>query len=452
MMLGPAFVWAAIAQGSGELIWWPYFAAKYGTAFLGLLLPASLIQFFVNREISRYTALTGQGIWQGFFSLGKWFVYPLFLLCFVNFLWLGGYASASGTALFELTHFPFGVSQRVGTLFWAYFLMIGFSLVFFLAKTTYQIIEKFMKLVSVFVLLGLVFSATHPLVAKVIPEFLKFSLNPFSVHWSQVWDSGDTSRLTTAIAFAGMGGFLNLLYSYWMRDKGVGMAHYVAKVKGLAYKDKGVKTEQVLVKLDDSVINEKRWRRWLAYLNCDAFLAVAINALTAGLTTLLAFAILRPQGKYPTGWKIAVVQADFFRHTFGRIGGLVFLVVASAFMIDTWVGLVDGVARQFADFFSQTKKRKSFSSWYRIWLGFLIFSSLVTVLIAQPGALMVLVGVISIFAFVFYLPALWYLNYIKLPRKYPKFTRPKLWESFTLFVTWFFYLAVSLVYLFPCLL
>ena len=66
MMLGPAFVWAAIAQGSGELIWWPYFSAKYGLAFVGLLLPASLIQFFVNREVSRYTAITGKGIWSGF--------------------------------------------------------------------------------------------------------------------------------------------------------------------------------------------------------------------------------------------------------------------------------------------------------------------------------------------------------------------------------------------------
>jgi len=63
LMMGPAFVWAAIAQGSGELIWWPYFAAKYGAAFIGLLLPASLIQFFINREVSRYTAITGKGIW-----------------------------------------------------------------------------------------------------------------------------------------------------------------------------------------------------------------------------------------------------------------------------------------------------------------------------------------------------------------------------------------------------
>jgi len=64
-LLGPAFIWASVAQGSGELIWWPYFTAKYGTALIGLILPASLLQFFINQEIARYTALTGEGIWSG---------------------------------------------------------------------------------------------------------------------------------------------------------------------------------------------------------------------------------------------------------------------------------------------------------------------------------------------------------------------------------------------------
>jgi len=28
-MIGPAFIWDSFAQGSGELIWWPYLSAKY---------------------------------------------------------------------------------------------------------------------------------------------------------------------------------------------------------------------------------------------------------------------------------------------------------------------------------------------------------------------------------------------------------------------------------------
>lgn len=450
-MLGPAFVWAAIAQGSGELIWWPYFAAKYGLALVGLLLPASLIQFFVNREVSRYTAITGKGIWSGFLSLNKFFVYPLFLLCFVNFLWLGGYASAGGTALFDLTGFPANVSLRTGTLFWAYGLMVGFSAIFLFSKVIYKNLENFMKVVSAVTVLGLIFSALQPDVRAAAGEFFTKFFNPASVTWPKTWEASDASNLVTAIAFAGMGGFLNLLYSYWMKDKGVGMSKYGQKISGLLVKNpplqsSGEAREDLM--FEDSEENKKIWQGWLKFLNFDSFLAVFINALTAGLTTLLAFALLYPKGIFPTGWKITVVQAEFFESSLGHWGRILFLIVASAFMIDTWVGLVDGVARQFADVVVKVKSGgKSFKFWYYLWLGFLILSSLVTILFAQPGALITIVGVISIFAFVFYIPALWYLNYVKLPKTYPSFVKPKKWENITLWGTWLFYLATAVGYL-----
>lgn len=450
LMLGPAFVWAAIAQGSGELIWWPYFSAKYGLNFVGLLLPASLIQFFVNREVSRYTAITGKGIWSGFLSLGKFFTYPLFLLCFVNFLWLGGYASAGGTALFELTHFPSGFADRSGTLFWAYVLMIGFSAIFLFSKVIYKSLENFMKLVSAITVLGLIFSALQPQVRIVAGEFFKSFFNPTSIRWPNSWEVSDSSHLVTAIAFAGMGGFLNLLYSYWMKDKGVGMAEYTSKITGLLVKEKDPPAggeDQDLIFVDNEQ-NRIRWQGWLKFLNFDSLLAVSINAITAGLTTLLAFAILFPQGIFPTGWKITVVQAQFFESSLGFWGRILFLIVASAFMIDTWVGLVDGVARQFADVIVKVKSfGKSFRFWYYFWLLFLIITSLITITFAQPGVLITIVGVISIFAFVFYIPALWYLNYIKLPKIYPEFIRPKKWEHITLWGTWLFYTIVAVWYL-----
>jgi Mn2+/Fe2+ NRAMP family transporter len=446
-MMGPAFVWAAIAQGSGELIWWPYFAAKYGAALIGLLLPAAFIQFFINREISRYTAITGKGVWQGFLSLGKLFSIPLFVLCFVNFLWLGGYASAGGTALFELIRFPLNVDERFGSLFWAYVLMIGFSLIFIFSKVIYQSIENFMKIVSLITIVGLILASLNPVVLKEIPTYLKVLFNPLSIHWPASWEAGDASHLVTAIAFAGMGGFLNLLYSYWIKDKGVGMAKYSSKIKGLLVKD-NIENDKYY-KFSASVTNQKNWRRWLRFINFDAFLAVLINAFTAAMTTLLAFAILHPRGIYPAGWKIAVVQAEFFRTSFGTIGVIIFLIISSAFMIDTWIGLVDGVARQFADVAHQSKISGARSSrfWYYLWLLFLILTSFITVFLAQPGILITIVGVISIFAFILYIPALWYLNYIKLPRTYPQFIKPQKWENITLFLTWLFYLVIAVGYL-----
>ena len=53
--LGPGVIWLALAQGSGELIWWPYIVAKYGLGFLCLLVPACLLQWPLNVEIGRYT-------------------------------------------------------------------------------------------------------------------------------------------------------------------------------------------------------------------------------------------------------------------------------------------------------------------------------------------------------------------------------------------------------------
>ena len=61
-VLGPGFIWMALAQGSGELIWWPYLIAKYGTFFLSLLIPACLLQWPLNYEIGKYTLITFQ-IW-----------------------------------------------------------------------------------------------------------------------------------------------------------------------------------------------------------------------------------------------------------------------------------------------------------------------------------------------------------------------------------------------------
>ena len=40
--LGPGVIFMALAQGSGELIWWPYIIAMYGLSFLFLLLPRLL--------------------------------------------------------------------------------------------------------------------------------------------------------------------------------------------------------------------------------------------------------------------------------------------------------------------------------------------------------------------------------------------------------------------------
>src|SRR5690242_5888115 len=104
--LGPGVIFMALAQGSGELIWWPYIIAKYGLSFLFLLLPACLLQFPVTYEIGRYTVLTGESIFQGFIRLQRHFAFFLWILMTLSFLWFGAFAAAGGTSLAALTNFP----------------------------------------------------------------------------------------------------------------------------------------------------------------------------------------------------------------------------------------------------------------------------------------------------------------------------------------------------------
>lgn len=445
VLLGPAFVWAATAQGSGELIWWPYLVARYGKAFLFLLLPVVFIQFFINREISRYTAVTGKGIWRGFLSLGKWYAVPLFGLCFLSFLWFGGYATAGGSSLYEVLAWP-NWGQRWGSLFWGYVLVFLFSLALFMSKVVYKLIEAIMKVITAITLLGLISSAILMGNVSSVVEFGVALFEPRNLGVGVNWSEFDYSKLITGLVFAGMGGFLNLMYSYWMKDKGVGVASRSTKIGGVLSGVKA-KSNEVNYRIRDSKGNRQKWKGWVKYLNIDSGLAVLINAVTIILTSFLSFVLLWPERSYPEGWSITVSQSKFFEASFGVVGRIVFLVVAAAFLVDTWLALADGVSRQFADFsfgmWGRRKKLKTENDWYNFWLIFLIGVSLVTMPLASPGVLMNIIGVISVFAFVLYIPALGYLNYIKIPRQQPEFTRPSWLSAIILCLVWLVYTGLA---------
>lgn len=159
--LGPGIVWMALAQGSGELIWWPYLVAKYGLAFLFLLIPACLLQYPLNFSIGGYTLLTGETVFQGFLRLNRGLAFLLWILMSASFLWFGAFASAGGTALAAMTHFPAGWTEQGQTLFWAYLLMAVFFSALFFSRVVYPVIEKVMWAVALLTAFGLVAAASH---------------------------------------------------------------------------------------------------------------------------------------------------------------------------------------------------------------------------------------------------------------------------------------------------
>jgi hypothetical protein len=446
--LGPGIVWMALAQGSGELIWWPYLIAKYGLAFLFLLLPACLLQWPLTFEIGRYTLLTGESIWTGFFRLSRWFALPLWLLMLASFLWFGAFASAGGTAMAELTHLPSGMSLRGQSLFWGYATIAVFGFAVWKSRAIYRLIERFMIAVAVVTVGGLIVACTHPSVLQVLPSFMRAIVWPA---WPPLrpFEASDTSTLLTAVTFAGLGGFWTLFYSYWVREKGVGMA--ALRTEAGVETQTQHETPALVAGMVPADTNEARprLRAWTRFLVVDSGFGIFGNIITTLLTCLLAYAVLLPKGLLPAGWEIATVQSEFFALRWGTWGKLLFLVVAAAFLGDTWLSTADAVARVNTDVVRTVfpaARRKSETRWYYIFFSILTAITCATMPLAQPGALIVLSAVIGFFGTVVFSFAILILNHRVLPRSLPAFARPSRTSAAMLAVSCTAYLALATAY------
>jgi hypothetical protein len=445
--LGPGVIFMALAQGSGELIWWPYIIAKYGLSFLFLLLPACLLQFPVTYEIGRYTVLTGESIFQGFIRLHRSFAFFLWILMTLSFLWFGAFAAAGGTSLAALTNFPPGWSARGQTLFWGYASMAVFLAAILLSKVIYQLVETFMWGVALLTVVGLLWASANAEALRAIPAFSRGLVIP-DLSMPRPWDPSDATKLLTAITFAGLGGFWTLFYSYWVRDKGAGMAFYMGRLTGpITGKAEAMPASGFLPGNDEGLAHVRRWRRFLFW---DISIGIGGNLLTTLMTCLLAYALLFPKGLLPQGYELAVVQSRFFEVSWGVLGRLLFLIVAAAFLSDTWLATVDAVSRIHTDclyaFFPRTQSI-SVRTWYLIFLFLLTAITAATMGFAEPGPLILLSAVIGFIGTVLFSTALIFLNHVYLPRHLPSAARPGRLNLIFLCVSCFAYLLLAIAYL-----
>jgi len=440
-------VWLALAQGSSELIWWPYLIAKYGLAFLFLLVPACLLQFPVNYHIGAYTVLTGESIFQGFRRLSPWFAGFLYVFMAVSFFWFGAFASAGGTSLAALTGFPAGWSDRGRMLFWAYSSIAVFFIALLLSRVVYRVIELFMWCVATATLAGLFLACLHPDVLEALPAFCRGIVVP-DLPPPRPWDPGDADTLLTAIAFAGLGGFWALFYSYWLREKGAGMAAYAGRVTGpVTGREEVISVEGWT--FPDTGEDVARMARWKRHILVDSGIGIAGNIATTLMTCLLAYALLHPRGILPEGHEIAVVQARFFEASWGPAGRVAFLVIAACFLSDAWMATLDAVSRIHADFLIGVSDRARRIGYRKVYYGAALAMTAitsVTVLWDTPGALIKLSAVIGFGGTVVYTFALLLLSSRTLPAIVPPRAAPGRAACFGLLVAWIAYLAMAIAY------
>ncbi len=450
--IGPGILWAALAQGSGELIWWPYLTAKYGAAFLGLLIPAALLQYWLNLEICRYTVVTGETPMTGFTRIGRWFAWLCWGMVFLENIWFGAYASAGGTALAALTGFPEGWTPRGQSLFWAYLTITIYLLALLFSKVAYTLVEKFSMVIVVITMGGIIFAVfQEPVLAVAGPFFTALIPNVTDPSTVPNWEEKDWNTLATSIAFAGAGGYWQLFIAYWMRDKGIGMGHRVGRITSpITGKAETIPTTGFY--FADTEENKRHYRGWVRYFSIENGIGVSLNLITTIIMCWLAWALLMPKGIIPQGWEIAVVQSAFFEVAWGPVGKDLFLIVAAAFLCDAWLQLTDGFSRVQADFFYHNvpgAQKLPFRNWYYIFVGIFTVLTVVTMALAQPDTLIVIRGVVAFLAMAVICPAFVYLNFYMLPKVFPSWVRPHpITRALMILVTvTYIVMAIGFVYL-----
>jgi hypothetical protein len=370
----------------------------------------------------------------------------LWLLMSVSFLWFGAFASAGGTAMAELTHWPTGWTQRGQSLFWGYASIAVFVSAILASGVVYTLIERFMKLVAVVTVVGLLSACMQSDVIATLPDFARGLLGPVG-DMPRPWEAADASKLLTAITFAGLGGFWILFYSYWLRDKGAGMAGLVGRITGLGGSEEAVLSDGFLP--DNTEQSAQNWSIWRRFLSTDILVGIIGNLLTTLMTCLLAYALLFPKGLLPQEYELAVVQSQFFAVSWGEIGRLLFLVIAAAFLTDTWLATADAVSRIQADIvmtlFPKTRRLPA-RHWYYIFLGLLTMITSFTMQLDAPGPLILTSALIGFIGTIIFPVALYNLNHQLLPPHLPEWARPQS-KPWLLGLSFVVYLILAFLYI-----
>jgi hypothetical protein len=405
-----------LAIGTGELIMWPHLIVKYGLNLLWLALIGISAQYFINQEVARHSLATGEGFFTSSARVFKWSAVFWLILAPLLYIW-PGWASAIGTILKEL--FGFG-----NYLYWAW-ASLGLALILtFSGKVAYEMLEKTLKItVPAFFIMLLVISfgnISSPVLKQALAGLISFGSIPKGI---------DMNVLLSAVVFSGAGGMLNLCVSLWYRDKQMGMAKYVGRIKNpITGEYEAVEPLGYTFEINEP--NLKKWKGWMNYVRIDqGVIFWFLGFITLFLLSVNAFAVLVPLGIVPEGLQVAVTQANIFGERWGTFGFKLFLVMAFLMLFSAMWTVIDALTRMVSDILhtnSRTGPFKKYLTWikdfslghfYYFTITSIILIGAVLIPLEQPLTLLVISAVFGGLTMAIYTPFLIYLNNFRLPKE-----------------------------------
>ena len=413
-MAGPGAILVGLSIGAGEIVIWPRIVAEYGATMVWAAVLGVFLQLWVNLEIARWTIATGETIFTGLARVWQGFA-PIFILLTL-LAWLApGWGRASGLALKALLVGPDGFGSDT---FWTVLTFLAVAAILFGPKVAYRAVERTVEALVIVVTIGLVLVA---FAVGTADTWVK--LGEGAVNFGYRAPGMSVKDLFVAIVFAGAGGTANLFYSFYLRDKGIGMGEHVPTLQNPL---RG-RTEAVAVEgfdFPDDAENARRFEGWWSYVKLDQTIFFwGLNSVTILLFIFGALAVLHPQGIVPGAGSLIWDEAAILENVWGATGRTLFLLVGVATLFSTQVAVLDGVARSLADIvhtnFTATRGR-SVNWWYVIIAGiWMVSGCVITWVMEQLGVselgFLFNAAYMGGFAMAIYVPVNLYLNCRHLP-------------------------------------
>ncbi len=442
-VLGPSFILLGLALGSGELILWPYLAANYGLGLIWGALLGITFQFFLNLAIMRYTLVWGESIFVGFWRLWRW--WPLWFILSTFVPWsLPGFSSASTEIFCRLAG---GCTDSV-KLGLALATLILTGLILSLGRTLYQtmeLIQRTIIIIGIPLILGLVFSLTR------YSDWvdLAWGLVGRGDHWWFFPAGVSLASFLGAFAYSGAGGNLNLAQSYYVKEKGLAMGRYGAKISSLIRAKPGpVKLKGETFPLTRS--NLARFRRWWRLVVIEHGLVFwFLGLMTIILLSLLAQSLVFGQASQQgIEFLFQEAQAIAIRSTHGWLGRL-FLLLAGLMLYSTQLGVLESSSRIISENLvllrvgsDQKEVKANLSLWFyaALWGQITLGAIILLFGLTEPRFLLTLAAVLNALAMTLLFPLVIVLN----RRRLAPPLRPSLGAQLILVGALIFFLIFSL--------
>ncbi len=346
LVIGPAAILLGTSIGSGEWLIGPAAVVRYGTALLGIVTVAVLLQVVFNIELMRYTVSTGEPIFTGFMRLGKrprvvGAVYIIF-----GFLHLGwpAFAATSAAALFAVMNgrLPVDADAASVTLYGYFTFALALAILLFgktVEKTLERVCWTLMSVVFFFLIVVNVAFIPGSVWWSTIKGFAFIGTFPESVDWTLIG---------AFAAYAGAGGIANLMLSNWARDRGYGMGASVGAIGGAV--GGGTSTLSPTGKMfpmDSKSIGH--WKQWMTYLQAEQIGIWGLFCLIGMFLTVNMAVGTMPAGTDIAGLAAGAYQAEYLRASVGEFMWLLTLLNGFWILLSTQLVVMDGLVRVTTD-------------------------------------------------------------------------------------------------------